>query len=165
MQNLSPARLYALVFGTVLVAAGIIGFFYESTFTDDESVRDAVFGILDVNGWHNVVHPQHRAREYGGQRPASVDRPGRPRSGGRHTRGGSRRGAHRVRGSPGGSPPRDTGTPIPEVSAGRDLSDSRTSRRSRCARRALRFSRRVRRRSVSLGISYETPPRATNSAR
>jgi hypothetical protein len=56
LQNLSPAQLYALVFGTVLVAAGIIGFFYESTFTDDESVRDAVFGILDVNGWHNVVH-------------------------------------------------------------------------------------------------------------
>jgi hypothetical protein len=56
MQNLSPARLYALIFGTVLVVAGIIGFFYESEFTDNESVRDAVFGILDVNGWHNVVH-------------------------------------------------------------------------------------------------------------
>jgi hypothetical protein len=56
MQNLTPARLYAVVFGGVLVVAGIIGFFYESTFTDDESVRDAVFGILDVNGWHNVVH-------------------------------------------------------------------------------------------------------------
>jgi hypothetical protein len=38
------------------VIAGIIGFFYESTFTDDKSVRDSVFGILDVNGWHNVVH-------------------------------------------------------------------------------------------------------------
>jgi uncharacterized protein (UPF0333 family) len=56
MQNLTPARLYALVFGAVLVVAGIIGFFYESEFTDDESVREAVFGILDVNGWHNVVH-------------------------------------------------------------------------------------------------------------
>jgi hypothetical protein len=56
MQNLGPARLYALVFGLVLVVAGIIGFFYEATFTDDEAVRDAVFGILDVNGWHNVVH-------------------------------------------------------------------------------------------------------------
>ena len=56
MQNASPARLYALVFGVVLVVAGIIGFFYESTFTDDKSVRDAVFGILDVNGWHNLVH-------------------------------------------------------------------------------------------------------------
>jgi hypothetical protein len=35
MQNLSPARLYALVFGSVLVVAGIIGFFYEATFTDN----------------------------------------------------------------------------------------------------------------------------------
>src|SRR3712207_3423109 len=56
MQNKTPAQLYALLVGGVLVVAGIIGFFYESTFTDDKSVRDAVFGILDVNGWHNVVH-------------------------------------------------------------------------------------------------------------
>ena len=56
MQNLGPARLYALVIGVVLVAAGIIGFFYESAFTDDKSVRDAVFGILDVNAWHNIIH-------------------------------------------------------------------------------------------------------------
>ena len=56
MQDANPARLYALVFGAVLVVAGIIGFFYESSFTDDKSVRDAVLGILDVNGWHNVVH-------------------------------------------------------------------------------------------------------------
>ena len=52
----SPARLYALLVGAVLVGAGIIGFFYEAEFTNDESVRDAVLGILDVNGWHNVVH-------------------------------------------------------------------------------------------------------------
>jgi uncharacterized protein (UPF0333 family) len=52
----SPAQLYALVFGAVLTVAGIIGFFYNSDFTSDKSVRDAVFGILDVNGWHNVVH-------------------------------------------------------------------------------------------------------------
>ena len=50
------ARLFALVVGVVLVVAGVIGFFYESSFTSDESVRDGVFGILDVNGWHNVVH-------------------------------------------------------------------------------------------------------------
>ena len=56
MQTESPARLYALLFGAVLLAAGIIGFFYESEFTDDESVRDSVFGILEVNGWHNLVH-------------------------------------------------------------------------------------------------------------
>ena len=52
----SPAQVYALVFGAVLVTAGIVGFFYNSEFTSDKSVRDAVFGILDVNGWHNVVH-------------------------------------------------------------------------------------------------------------
>jgi hypothetical protein len=52
----TPARLYAGLVGAVLVVAGIIGFFYEADFTSDESVRDAVFGILDVNGWHNVVH-------------------------------------------------------------------------------------------------------------
>jgi hypothetical protein len=56
MQPQSPARLYALLFGVVLVVAGIVGFFYNSDFTSDKSVRDAVFGILDVNGWHNVVH-------------------------------------------------------------------------------------------------------------
>jgi hypothetical protein len=56
MTAASPARLYAGLVGAVLVVAGIIGFFYEADFTSDEQVRDAVFGILDVNGWHNVVH-------------------------------------------------------------------------------------------------------------
>jgi hypothetical protein len=59
MERRSPAQLYALVFGIVLVAAGILGFFYESSFaTGDDTLveRDAVLGILDVNGWHNVVH-------------------------------------------------------------------------------------------------------------
>jgi hypothetical protein len=56
MQNQEPARLYALVVGLVLVLAGILGFFYESSFTSDSSVRDGVLGMLDVNGWHNVVH-------------------------------------------------------------------------------------------------------------
>jgi hypothetical protein len=59
MERRSPAQLYALVFGAVLVGAGILGFFYESSFaTGDDTLteRDAVLGILDVNGWHNVVH-------------------------------------------------------------------------------------------------------------
>ena len=59
MNSRSPAQLYALVFGLVLVAAGILGFFYEASFaTGDDTLveRDAVLGILDVNGWHNVVH-------------------------------------------------------------------------------------------------------------
>jgi hypothetical protein len=52
----APAMLYAGVVGAVLVLAGIIGFFYNAEFTTDESVRDAVFGVLDVNGWHNLMH-------------------------------------------------------------------------------------------------------------
>jgi hypothetical protein len=55
MQAASPARLYATVVGAVLTVAGIIGFFYSSSFGSPGSVDD-VFGILDVNGWHNVFH-------------------------------------------------------------------------------------------------------------
>ena len=57
MRDRTPAQLFALVFGAVLVLAGVIGFFYETSFaTGDDSPREAVLGILDVNGWHNVVH-------------------------------------------------------------------------------------------------------------
>ena len=55
MEERSPAQLYALIFGVVLVAAGIIGFFYSSAFGSPGKV-DAVLGILDVNAWHNIVH-------------------------------------------------------------------------------------------------------------
>ena len=57
MKDRTPAQLFALVFGAVLVLAGVIGFFYETSFAiGDDSPREAVLGILDVNGWHNVVH-------------------------------------------------------------------------------------------------------------
>lgn len=57
MAARSPAQLYALIFGVVLVATGILGFFYEASFSSgDDAERDAVLGILDVNGWHNLVH-------------------------------------------------------------------------------------------------------------
>jgi len=56
----TPARLYCTLVGAVLVIAGIIGFFYSASFdtgaTDVASNTDDVFGILGVNGWHNVVH-------------------------------------------------------------------------------------------------------------
>jgi Domain of unknown function (DUF4383) len=53
----SPAQVFALVIGLTLVVAGIAGFFYNASFsTGDDLPRDAVIGILDVNGWHNVVH-------------------------------------------------------------------------------------------------------------
>src|SRR3954452_25301378 len=55
MADRTPAQIYALVFGAVLVLAGIIGFFYSSAFGSPGDT-DAVFGILNVNGWHNVVH-------------------------------------------------------------------------------------------------------------
>jgi hypothetical protein len=57
MVGSSPARLYCTLVGAVLVIAGIIGFFYEASFdTGDAIASDDVFGILAVNGWHNVVH-------------------------------------------------------------------------------------------------------------
>jgi hypothetical protein len=57
MEEASPARLYCLLVGAVLVVAGIIGFFYEASFATGDSIREEeVFGILGVNGWHNVVH-------------------------------------------------------------------------------------------------------------
>jgi hypothetical protein len=52
----SPAQLYALAVGALLTIAGIIGFFYNSDFTSNKAVRDAVFGAFDVNGWHNLLH-------------------------------------------------------------------------------------------------------------
>ena len=57
MDDRSPAQVYALVIGLTLVVAGIAGFFYNASFsTGDGTERDALLGILDVNGWHNVVH-------------------------------------------------------------------------------------------------------------
>ena len=71
----SPAQVYALVIGATLVVAGIVGFFYNSSFgSGNGTSRDAVLGILDVNGWHNVVHIASGAlglliaRSYGGSR-------------------------------------------------------------------------------------------------
>jgi hypothetical protein len=56
MEASSPARLYATLVGGVLVIAGIIGFFYSSSFNTNPADVDDVFGILSVNGWHNMVH-------------------------------------------------------------------------------------------------------------
>ena len=57
MDERSPAQVYALVIGLTLVGAGIAGFFYNASFsTGDGTERDAVLGVLDVDGWHNVVH-------------------------------------------------------------------------------------------------------------
>jgi hypothetical protein len=53
----TPAQVYCLVFGAVLILAGIVGFFTNSSFdTGDDAPRGALIGLFDVNGWHNVVH-------------------------------------------------------------------------------------------------------------
>src|SRR3954454_13340469 len=51
----SPAQTYALVIGFALTAAGVVGFLYSGAFGKPGEVDD-VFGVLSVNGWHNVVH-------------------------------------------------------------------------------------------------------------
>ena len=56
MEGSSPARLYATLVGGTLVVAGIIGFFYSASFNTNPADVDDVFGILSVNGWHNMVH-------------------------------------------------------------------------------------------------------------
>ncbi len=56
-EDRSPAQVFALVIGATLTIAGIVGFFYNASFdTGDGLPRDALIGVLDVNGWHNLVH-------------------------------------------------------------------------------------------------------------
>jgi len=55
MDGPSPARLYATLVGAALVVGGIVGFFYSASFGGPGKVDD-VFGVLSVNGWHNVFH-------------------------------------------------------------------------------------------------------------
>jgi uncharacterized protein DUF4383 len=55
MAGRSPAQLFALVFGAVLVAAGILGFFVNASFEVAGDDRSTLI-LFDVNGWHNVVH-------------------------------------------------------------------------------------------------------------
>ncbi len=55
----SPAQLYALVFGVLLVAVGIAGFFWSASFAVGTSAgveQDFVLDVLAVNGWHNLLH-------------------------------------------------------------------------------------------------------------
>ncbi|HEX6461158.1 MAG TPA: DUF4383 domain-containing protein [Thermoleophilaceae bacterium] len=56
MQQRSPAENCALLLGVLLVAAGVVGFFYNGTFTSNERVHDEMFGIFSVNGWSNTLN-------------------------------------------------------------------------------------------------------------
>ena len=51
----SPAQTWARLIGAILLVACVVGFAYSASFGRPGEV-DAVLGILDVNGFHNVVH-------------------------------------------------------------------------------------------------------------
>ncbi len=57
MDDRSPSQVFALVVGLALVAAGVAGFFYSASFATGDSIeREALLGVMDVNGWLNTVH-------------------------------------------------------------------------------------------------------------
>lgn len=57
MEGASPARLYATLVGGALVIGGVVGFFYDSSFDVGNGIGSSdAFGVLSVNGWHNVFH-------------------------------------------------------------------------------------------------------------
>ena len=56
MKGRTPAQVYALLFGAVLVVVGLLGFFIEPSFAVGDDVKRDELILFDVNGWHNVVH-------------------------------------------------------------------------------------------------------------
>jgi Domain of unknown function (DUF4383) len=55
-QERTPAQLYALVFGAVLLVVGIVGFIADSSFGSGGDVDGSDLIIFEINGWHNLVH-------------------------------------------------------------------------------------------------------------
>jgi hypothetical protein len=55
VQQRSPAQKCAVALGVLLVAAGIVGFFYNGTFTSNERIHDDLLGAFSVNGWSNTL--------------------------------------------------------------------------------------------------------------
>lgn len=56
MQDRSPAELFVVVAGVLLIALGMLGFFYNGTFTSNDAVHDDMLGVFSVNGWVNTLH-------------------------------------------------------------------------------------------------------------
>lgn len=52
----TPAQIYALAFGIVLLAVGILGFFADASFGAGSNVSGGTLVGFEVNGWHNLVH-------------------------------------------------------------------------------------------------------------
>jgi hypothetical protein len=55
-QARTPAQLYALLFGVVLLAVGIAGFAADGTFGTGSDVNGSDLIVFETNGWHNIVH-------------------------------------------------------------------------------------------------------------
>lgn len=55
MEPASPARLYATAAGALLVILGIVGFFYDASFTSLDELQRAL-GAIDVNAWFNLLY-------------------------------------------------------------------------------------------------------------
>src|SRR5436305_5530827 len=55
MEPASPARLYASVAGALLVVLGIVGFFYDASFTALHDLQPAL-GAIEVNAWFNLFY-------------------------------------------------------------------------------------------------------------
>jgi hypothetical protein len=55
MEPASPARLYAALAGAVLLVLGIVGFFYDASFTGLHDTEPAL-GALQVNAWFNLLY-------------------------------------------------------------------------------------------------------------
>jgi Domain of unknown function (DUF4383) len=55
MEPASPTRLYASVAGALLVVLGIVGFFYDASFTSLDDLHPAL-GAIDVNAWFNLLY-------------------------------------------------------------------------------------------------------------
>jgi hypothetical protein len=53
----TPAQLYALIFGAVLLLAGVVGFFVDASFAPiGPGVDGENLIVFEVNAWHNIVH-------------------------------------------------------------------------------------------------------------
>ena len=52
----TPAQIYALLFGAVLLAVGVIGFAVDGSFETGGGVQGDELILFEVNGWHNLVH-------------------------------------------------------------------------------------------------------------
>ena len=52
----TPAQLYALLFGAVLLLVGLVGFAVDSSFDTGSNVNGDDLIAFEVSGWHNLVH-------------------------------------------------------------------------------------------------------------